>query len=134
MADFRHFHPHADDKPGYAWRGDAYLPGHGGAQAEAIARLRVRFPDALLIGFRECNNIECHPPVAALPKAKRPVACDICPAILATTIKRTRYGVFAACAEHEKNLAGWIADARHEAICDAKAAASFEDRAYGRDR
>lgn len=64
---------------------------------------------------------------------KRPtVPCDACEAP-AIKVRNTQYGDFAACAEHERYLAGWIRSARYEAHCEAKAAARFEDAAYGRD-
>lgn len=62
-----------------------------------------------------------------------PTPCDICPKA------RTLFGadslghVYSACADHEKYLPGWIADADHESACDSVASARYEERAYGHD-
>ncbi len=59
--------------------------------------------------------------------------CMICPAPSVVRKRDSGGTYYRACAEHRSYLSGWVRDANNERYCESRAAADFEDRAYGRD-
>ena len=79
----------------------------------------------------ECQDEECareeHAPV------NLPTKCDICPDAPVRFAGDCLGNVLAACKSHDRYLDGWVRDTLSEVNAETRAAARFEDMAYGYD-